>query len=344
MAHTEVHKHKNRIKFLAIAIIAIVAISAVAVYASQNAGFIVTAPSSTPPPETVTIRISELSSSGNLVVDWAIEKGLFEEQQLNVVPWVTNKGGSAATQAIVAGSSDMHSGDFSLLTSAKANGADLWGFLSSASSSSFILATYADSPIHNITDLKGKTIGVSSFGSGSDLNVRALLTKYGLDPDKDAHIIAIGSGTTSSTALIEKTVDAATTSLINIEQSDGAIRIVCKIRDELPGFGGGTFYTSGAFLDAHPDAIKRFSTAIIKSEDSIRSNIDDAAAFYAKKADISEDLAKAYIEDLIETWTPTGHFEGREEGLNLTIDWMVKLGVIPSAIPLDQVIKYGYAP
>src|SRR5439155_15960773 len=47
--------------------------------------------------------------------------------------------------------------------------------------------------ITNAQELKGKTLGVSSVGSSSDIATRVALRKLGLDPTKDVNIVAVGS-------------------------------------------------------------------------------------------------------------------------------------------------------
>ncbi len=384
--------NKNRLKYLAVVIIAIIAISLVAVYIhSQNADSVQTStsvptptpsvasspspiitanptpgststtpvitatPTSTPLPTATgtpqptgtplpvtTIRISEFST-GNLAVDWAVAKGLFTQASLNVEPWTANSG-SAATQAIIAGSSDMHEGDFSLLSSSVANGADLKGFLLDATNQ-FVVAVKDSSPINSVTDLKGKTVGVSSFGSGSDLSLRALVTKYGLNPDKDLTIIQVGN-TGLIPAIEAGTIDAGVTAQSSVDEQ-GDLKTISVVSLDLPGFGGSVYFTDTAFLNANGPALKRFGQVILLAEQQISADPNSAASFYASKYDVSESEATINVHDTILTWniSPTfGQFGGHEAGLNSTINWMVQLNVIPQAIPLSQIIAYGYAP
>ena len=272
-----------------------------------------------------------------------MDKGLFTQAGLNVVPWTANSG-SAATQAIVAGSSDMHSGDFSLLSSSVSNGADLKGFLY-ASANGFAVAVTNDSSIQKVEDLKGKTVGISSYGSGSDLSLRALVTKYGLNPDTDLSIIQIGNSGLIA-AIEAKTIDAGVTSQSSIDQ-ESSLKTIAIVRDEIPGFGGGTFYVTTAFLNANGDALKAFARVILQAEKQIAANPSAAAQFYSTHFSVSLAAATIYVNDSIATWDTTstfGHFEGHEDGLNSTITWMVNLDVIPNALPLNQIIVYGYAP
>ena len=62
--------------------------------------------------------------------------------------------------------------------------------------------------IPNAAALKGKKVGVSSFGATGDLAARVGLRSLGLDPEKDVTIITLGSDTLRHAALLAGTVQA----------------------------------------------------------------------------------------------------------------------------------------
>ncbi len=62
--------------------------------------------------------------------------------------------------------------------------------------------------IPNAAALKGKVVGVSSFGATGDLAARVGLRSLGLDPEKDVTIITLGPDTLRHAALIAGTVQA----------------------------------------------------------------------------------------------------------------------------------------
>jgi NitT/TauT family transport system substrate-binding protein len=63
------------------------------------------------------------------------------------------------------------------------------------------VAVLDTSPIKSVKDLKGKTIGAFGLASGGVALFRALLQDNGIDPDKDVHLIAVGSGAPAIEAL-----------------------------------------------------------------------------------------------------------------------------------------------
>ena len=64
------------------------------------------------------------------------------------------------------------------------------------------------SEIRTIKDLKGKRLGVSRFGAGADRATRLLLTRMGLNPEKDVVLVQVGGAPTRIAALTAGIIDA----------------------------------------------------------------------------------------------------------------------------------------
>src|SRR5690606_5599077 len=59
-----------------------------------------------------------------------------------------------------------------------------------------------------LRDLRGKTFGVDAIGGVTYTVMRVLLTKAGLDPDKDVKFVSIGQTAQLSQALTQGRIDA----------------------------------------------------------------------------------------------------------------------------------------
>lgn len=70
------------------------------------------------------------------------------------------------------------------------------------------LAVPQGSAITRISDLKGKTIGVTSMGSAGVIIARALAANAGLNPDSDIRIVVVGEGAQTAALLRSGQVDA----------------------------------------------------------------------------------------------------------------------------------------
>lgn len=63
--------------------------------------------------------------------------------------------------------------------------------------------------IKTVTDLKGKTVGVTRFGSSTDFAMRYLLLKQGINPDKDVTVLQLGGMPELAAALSKRLIVAA---------------------------------------------------------------------------------------------------------------------------------------
>ena len=67
-----------------------------------------------------------------------------------------------------------------------------------------------DSPIKTVADLKGKTVGISIIGGGTQGPFNLMLKRAGVDPDKDIKLVEV-SFSLSEDALRQGRVDAPST-------------------------------------------------------------------------------------------------------------------------------------
>ena len=111
--------------------------------------------------------------------------------------------------------------------------------------------------IKSAADLRNKTIGISSFGSDTDLSMKIYAASGKLDPDKDMKRIVSGSTATRLQGLKAGSLDATTLSPpFNIYAEQMGLRVLAYVGDflEFPQSG---FTVSDATLKNKRDVIKR---------------------------------------------------------------------------------------
>jgi len=104
----------------------------------------------------------------------------------------------------------------------------------------FSLAVPVDSSVQKVGDLKGKTIGVVSMGSGV-LFAKALVASAGLNPDTDVKIVVVGEGAQTAAMIRGKQVDALSqfdTQYALVENAGVKLRMLeSKEIERFPGNG-----------------------------------------------------------------------------------------------------------
>src|ERR1041385_4300369 len=122
----------------------------------------------------------------------AKERGFYRDEGLDVDFVVMNP--RLALQAVISGDATYTTALGSTIRAA-VRGVPLRVVLTICEKPHFALI--AKRGIASIEQLKGKIVGISSFGASSDTMARAALLKYKLSPEKDVKILAVGGGLTT---------------------------------------------------------------------------------------------------------------------------------------------------
>ena len=135
----------------------------------------------------------------------ADERGFFEKEGLKV-RLITFRGTNLMLTALLAGELD-YATILPFLTGASARGLPVKILAAVTKSSSYVIISRPK--IENIKALRGKKIGINSFGSSADYAAYAALSRSGLDPNRDLTILPIGGGSPERfAALASGSVDA----------------------------------------------------------------------------------------------------------------------------------------
>lgn len=164
------------------------------------------AATATPKPSPFKLAVSYSNIIGDELPLWSTKEGGFFEQNALEVGDLQNIASAQGVPALISGQIQVAQVGGSEVMSANAEGADLVVVAQLAGVYPFVLEVAAD--IKTVADLKGKKVGVSNIGSSSDIATRAALKKMGLDPDKDVSIIAVGSVSQRTAALLGGAIQA----------------------------------------------------------------------------------------------------------------------------------------
>ncbi|MGN6733260.1 MAG: ABC transporter substrate-binding protein, partial [Candidatus Binatia bacterium] len=136
----------------------------------------------------------------------ALDAGEFKKAGLEVDP-VMISGGSKSMQALLSGGLDFAHVSGGVSVQANLSGADVTILATAANSMS--AGVIAAKDIKTFQDLRGKKIGIASFGGNNDIGLRFAFKKNGINPDKDVTFLQMGGERNRLTAL-ERGAIAAT--------------------------------------------------------------------------------------------------------------------------------------
>ncbi|HEX9145217.1 MAG TPA: ABC transporter substrate-binding protein, partial [Candidatus Binatia bacterium] len=145
---------------------------------------------------------------------------------------------------------------------AAVEGADL--VLVASSIDRFIYKLIVIPNITSIAALKGKTIGITRFGSLPDVAIRLVLKKSGLNADKDVSLVQVGRMTDMVVGLSGKKIDAGVISDPTSFQAEKmGMRRLLDMADVDVEFANVAVVVSREYGKSHRDIVLRFLKAYI---------------------------------------------------------------------------------
>jgi ABC-type nitrate/sulfonate/bicarbonate transport system substrate-binding protein len=144
---------------------------------------------------------------GNIVIFFTKEAKIYEKHGLDAEV-VVMSGSGIASRALVAGSVQISPIATPSAMNAVLAGSDM--VILGHTMPGVVQALMVRPDIKRDEDLKGKIIGVTTFGSLSDFLVRHLAKKKGLNPDKDFALLQVGGDADRLIALRQGKIPAAT--------------------------------------------------------------------------------------------------------------------------------------
>lgn len=150
-------------------------------------------------------------------------------------------------------------------------GAPLVFFVGQSLISQWTLTTTPD--IKRVEDLRGKTLGLGRPGSADYSEIVITLGKhFNMHPGKDYRVIAFTGEPDRIAALIRGSIHGGVLSFPHAARAEKeGMKILLRTGDYIPRLGG-TFLTHKDFIKEKRDVVKKFTRAIIKAEDYIRTD------------------------------------------------------------------------
>ena len=148
-------------------------------------------------------------SMGNIIIYVTKEAKLFEKYGLYADP-VAMRGSGESSKAMIGCSIQIAPIATPTVINADLSGSDL--VILAHTLPGVVHAMIVKPETKRVEDLRGKRIGVTTFGSLTDFLVRHILRKKGLNPDRDVALIQIGGDPERIAALKQGAIDAASLS------------------------------------------------------------------------------------------------------------------------------------
>jgi NitT/TauT family transport system substrate-binding protein len=259
-----------------------------------------------PPRASVKVSIGSAASTNYLSWDLAKALGYFEDENLDVQLNYASAGTEAAT-ALLSGSVDFtgNSLDHSIKAQLAGKPTKMVVSFSKTPGAAIVVRNDLKDQVKSLKDLKGRTIGATSVGSGTHLVLTYAMNQAGLIQDKDYTFKPCGSGTMAAT-LDSKGADACINSDPFITQYVAANKgfILKDYRNEkdTTELLGGPFQFTGAvtteaFIKSNPDVVQRVVNALVRANRFFHANAPKDVAAKLPESVTGKDL-DLYVKTL----------------------------------------------
>jgi NitT/TauT family transport system substrate-binding protein len=197
------------------------------------------------------------------------------------------------------------------------------------------IALISRSEFKSVQDLKGKNIGLNTFGGTLESIARLISKHYGLEPDKDVKFLATGT-VESRFAAMQQGLTAATLGSPPIDFLGKKLGFVVLARaNELFSFPASGLVASVRAIKEKPDQIKRVIKAGITASRYIRQNREGTLPVMTEWLKIDKEIAAVTYDSVWKAFTEDGTLP--ESGLRVAIDEARRVGKVERGVSFSEV-------
>ena len=249
------------------------------------------------------INVAYASISANVSPLWVTqERGFFRKYGLDVQA-VLIESGTTTMQALVAGDISFASVGGPPAIQSNLRGADV--VIIAGVINSMIYQLYTEKGITRPDQLKGKSVGVTRYGSATDFSMRYALEKYGLDANKDVAILQLGNQPAQLTGLEAGKVQGV---MLSSPHSIRARKMGFPMLADLQMLGleyqHTSIATSRALLRSKPELARDFMRAYIEGIQYAKTHRKETIDILAKylrtdDKDVLDDTYESIVVNLV---------------------------------------------
>ena len=193
--------------------------------------------------------------------------------------------------------------------------------------------------VKSANDLKGKIIGVSSFGASGDVAARACLRSMGIDLKKDVTIVSIGADSIRYNAIKAGSVEAIIAPLPrNILLKKEGFTELCYAGRLFKGAVSGVIATVDKIRNK-PGQAKAVLRGMLKTSRSLKKEKKEFVEFLITRIKLDRDVAEETASVLIDGQTKDGIID--EKDLQAIIESEKQIAQVEKPVKVSDVADYS---
>jgi NitT/TauT family transport system substrate-binding protein len=291
----------------------------------------------------LTVGTAHATADAELPATVGVELGIFQKHGLDIK--LADLGGDARViQGMTAGSIDIGVGGGSGMALIVKGAPMLAVCEDSATQPYFAIAVPYDSPLHKLTDLKGKKIGITRENSTTDWLARQLPRSQGWPSDSITLVALGGEVSSAAAALRSHLVDADIGGTMDFAgmEAQKTVRILAPVSDYVGKVASGILYASNHVVATNPGAVRAYVAGWLETTHYMATHKDETVkveaaithfdpVMIAKEYDIDEGM---FSEDCA--------FDA--ESLEVLKQSFVELKILPTAPDMSKLYTTEFLP
>lgn len=221
------------------------------------------------------------------------EGGYFEKHGLFVDP-VYVASGTKVAQAVIAGEFPVALAGGTVVNATLAGG-DIVIIGGLVNVPSFYV--YVSPSIKRPEDLKGKSIGITTYGSSTDFSVRYLIKKWGMEPDRDIKVLQMGGQPQIVAAMVGGSVQGGVlSSPTDFKAKKAGFHQLVDFKTVGLDYPTVSLISTRSFIKKDPQTVRRFLMAYSEGTERLYRDKEFTTKVIGKytKTDDRETLESAY--------------------------------------------------
>jgi ABC-type nitrate/sulfonate/bicarbonate transport system substrate-binding protein len=206
--------------------------------------------------------------------------------------------------------------------------------------------TLESTGIKSVADLRGKTMGVASYGSTTDLVGRAILKRDGIDPDRDVQRVevhfpvmeqALRKGEVAAGEMAQPFYAAA--------KARGGIRDLFTAHEILPVLPLLLEVFTEDFITSHPEAVKGFLADYVTALDYARDpkNRDEVIGIVSDVTKLPRDVLASFLLTS-QDYAMAPDAVPDVQAIQKTYDFLTEAGVLKTRLDAASTVDLRYNP
>lgn len=288
-------------------------------------------------PQRTTLGVTSRVGSSSLPFVIAEEKGFFRKEGLNTVVVVMQN--QVVVQGVLSRNVD-YGGTFSNFVGAALRGLPLRIVMAAMNGSDHVLVTSKN--LKKVEDLKGKIIGISSFGGTPHSEAVLILRKHGMNPEKDVTFVQVGGSSRRYRALESGAIDAAmlVPPFNKLARKRGFNELLLFNDVVRIPFGGIAVHVEK--IRENPGEIVRTIKAVLESIDYIQRQKTEMSAFMEKEWGMKDRVVREEVyHDIAALYSHTGIASNQmmENVIRMALETRENKG----NVPLSKIVDWSFA-